>query len=191
MQLGSIRVTSRSPWSRFMATLALLLACSISSSAPADDGWQTTGTGIRKKTILLLSFDLYVMRHEMRGPLPARSRRKVIEADQDKRFVWRFLRDIPCDKMKSALRERFESNGYRVQADINSFVGSCSGAEAKKDAIVTVVYDSSAKVTTISIGGLGRASLSGTEAMRAVWSLWLGNTDQPELGDALVANLKQ
>ncbi len=169
-----------------MATLASSL---LGRSAHADEGWFITGTGIRKKTIIFVPIDLYSIRHEMRGPRPPRARQSVIEADQDKRFVWRFLRDVPCDKMQSALRERFEANGYRVKEDVEAFVGACSGAEARKGASVSVAYDAATQESTISIEGLGSATLHGTSAMRAVWSLWLGNTDQPELGDALVSNL--
>jgi hypothetical protein len=156
--------------------------------AMADD-WYSTGSGVRTKTIVFVPIKLYIIRHEMRGTPPPKNKRAIIAADQDKRFVWRFLRDVPCDKMRTALRERFEVNGFRDKAKIDAFVGTCSGAYAKDGSTVTVRYDSAAKTTTISMEGLGSATLQGLDSMKAVWGLWFGNGDQPELGDQLMAKI--
>jgi hypothetical protein len=36
---------------------------------------------------------------------------------------------------------------------------------------------------------MGTTSVVGADFMRAVWSLWLGNVDQPRLAEAIVARL--
>jgi hypothetical protein len=175
-----------------VVVLALLALFAASGSALAldrgADGWFHTGEGVRVKTLLLLSFDVYSIGHDMKELPPARSKAAVILTDTDKRFVWRMLRDVDHEKIRKALSDAFAVNGYADASKIGPFVGAFSG-DLVKGAQVTIRYDSTAKAVAVSVQGGGTATVPGFEFMKAVWSIWFGRIDQPALGDALLKNL--
>jgi hypothetical protein len=108
--------------------------------------------------------------------------------DTDKRFTWRMLRDVEHEKIQNALTEAFAMNGYSDQSKIGPFVAAFSG-DLKKGQGVTILYSSGPKTVTVNVQGGGSATLSGLDAMKAVWSIWFGKIDQPGLGDALIKNI--
>lgn len=173
-------------FSMFLATVVALVA--LASSALADD-WVTTGYGVRVKSIAFIDVNVYSISHQMKGTLPAKSKQAVWDADQDKRFVWQFLRDVPCEKVQKAMRDGFAMNGYTDQGKINTYAGACNGAEMKEKSSVVITYNATAKTTTIWMQGMGTATIPGIDFMKAVWSLWFGKIDQPRLGDQLIAKM--
>jgi hypothetical protein len=179
------------PLAFFMVLCALFaLAASAFADAPAPDkdGYINTGSGTRTKTIAMFSANVYGIRHDMKAPLPARNKRAVIDADQDKRFSWRMLRDVEHDKIIKALREAFAMNGYNDGGRIDRFVGAFN-KELKEGNGISISYNSANKTTSIWVQGQGAATIDSVEFMKAVWSIWFGKIDQPSLGDQLISRI--
>ncbi len=178
----------------FSLVLALFALVFVSSHARADapapdkDGYIKTGSGIRTKTIAIMSANVYSIRHDMKGPLPPRNKRAVIDADVDKKFSWQMMHDVDAEKIQKALREGLAKNGYGDAGKTGRFVGAFT-KEIQKGQGVSIAYTSANKMTTIWVQGQGAASIDGVDFMKAVWSIWFGNIDQPSLGDALISSI--
>jgi hypothetical protein len=172
--------------------LVLLAIVTLVTSAfalePNKDGWYFTGSGVRTKSVAFVSVKVYSIRHEMKQLPTEKSKRAVIDADVDKRFVWQMLRDVDAEKIQKALSEAYAMNGYTDGGKIQSFL-SALNKELKEGTSVTIAYNATSKTTSLSISSGGSASVPGAEFMRATWSLWFGKIDQPQLGDAMIGNL--
>lgn len=174
-----------------------LLAClTVAASTPAFErprsGWYLTGSAAKAVSpggAGVKPAKDYTITHEMRGLPAAKTKRGVIDADVDKRFTWHVHRDIPCAALKTALRVGFSRNAYATAAKITPFVDVCAGPTLKARSTVVISYAAATKTTTVWMQGLGTATLGGVDFMKAVWSVWLGNVDQAQLGEALVARL--
>jgi hypothetical protein len=176
---------------RTLVTIAILLfgvASPAFALEPGKDGWYNTGDGVRTKTVAIITAKVYAIRHDMKGPLPAKSKQAVIDADVDKRFSWYMLRDVEGEKIQKALRDAFAMNGYGDQGKIGQFVGAFS-KELKEKGSVSISYSAATKTVSVWVAGGGSASIGGADFMKAVWSIWFGKIDQPSLGDALISRM--
>jgi len=131
---------------------------------------------------------VYAISHFMRDLPAQRSKQAVIAMDTDKAFSWRLLRDLEAKQIRDALSEAFAKNGYTDRAKIGTFLGAFTKpiTEGKN---VTITYATAAKTTTLAVQGDGTATVPGFDFMQATWSIWFGNIDQPELGDALIRRI--
>ncbi len=176
-----------------LGLLAVLTACAlIAPSAqalePRRNGWFVTGSATRLDGADGRTKD-YTLVHEMRVLPRAKTKRAVIDAEVDKRFTWRLHRALPCAAVKTSLRDGFARNAFTNTAKISQIANTCSGPTLKAGAQVVIAYAASTRTTTFWVEGMGTASVVGTDFMKAVWSLWLGNVSQPKLGESLVARL--
>ena len=119
----------------------------------------------------------------------AKSKQAVIDADVDKKFTWRMLRDVDSKKIQKALQEAFQLNGYGDGGKIGQFVGAFNKDEVKEDTAVVITYSAANKATTIWVQNMGSATIAGPDFMKAVWSIWFGKIDQPSMGDQLISKL--
>ena len=170
-----------------LASVAAMLLIAPASHAVerARNGFFLTGSATRvdagKKD--------YTLVHEMREIPRTKTKRGVIDADVDKRFVLRLHRDLPCASVKSSLRDGFSRNAFANANKISQVVDTCSGTTLKAGAQVVIAYKASTKTTTFWVEGMGRTTVVGIDFMKAVWSVWMGNVAQPKLGESLVARL--
>jgi hypothetical protein len=111
----------------------------------------------------------------------------VIDLDAGKKFVWTMKRDVPSEKIQGALKDAFAMNGYSDAGKIGPFMAAFNG-ELKENANVTIVYDADKKETSVTTPN-GSATVGGVDFMKAVWSIWFGKIDQPNLGDDLISKL--
>lgn len=155
---------------------------------PAADGWYHTGDGTRVKTIVFVEIRAYVISHYMRTLPDTKSKQAVISINTDKRFAFRMLRDVGAGKIKNMFRDAYALNGYGDVAAISAFVGVFT-TDLKEKQTTTISYDSVGQATTVTTQGGGTVTVRGLAFMRATWSLWLGTTDQPRLGDALISKI--
>jgi chalcone isomerase-like protein len=173
-----------------MRTLLALVAV-IALGAPAvaaerdADGYFRTGDAIRVKKVAFIKIKVYAIEHAMKELPAQKSKQAIIDAKVDKRFTWKMLRNVDAEKMRHALREAYELNGYGDKTKIEAFVRALA-ADLKEGESEVIRYDATRDVTTMSGPG-GSASVSGSDFMRATWSVWLGKIDQPGLGDSLIA----
>lgn len=169
----------------FLTMLALCL--SLVSSAFADD-WTFTGDAVRTKSVGPFTAKVYSIRHDIKGK-PNKSKTDVINADMEKKFTWKMLRDVDSSKIKQALKDAFALNGYSDQGKIGTFVGAFNKDEVKENSGVVISYNPANKTTSIWVQNGGTASVAGDDFMKAVWSIWLGKIDQPSMGDQLISKL--
>jgi hypothetical protein len=168
------------------ALAALLLTIAGATSALADD-WTLTGSGVRVKKVAIIDVNVYAISHYMKQLPPAKSKQAVIDMDTGKKFVWTMKRDVDNEKIQNALKDAFAMNGYGDAGKIGQFTGAFKG-ELKENGSVTILYDADKKETSVSTGS-GSATVGGVDFMKAVWSIWLGKIDQPQLGDQLISKL--
>ncbi len=181
----------KAKFSFFLVALAALLT--VASAAfgleRGGNGWYQTGSGVRVKSIAFISVKVYAISHEMKELPASKSKQAVIDADVDKRFTWQLLRDLPCEKIKGAMRDAFALNGYADGGKIAQYTAACNKEEIPEKAGISISYNAQTKKTTIWIQGAGSATIDGVDFMKAVWSCWFGKIDQPSLGDQLIARL--
>lgn len=172
--------------------LALAAVASLALPAAAlergRDGYYHTGDAVRVKKVAFIKVKVYAIEHAMKDLPAVHSKQAVIDADVDKRLDWRMLRTVGSNKIRHALREAYEMNGYNDAAKIAAFTNALSAEELKEGDVVSIRYDAAKKATTITGPG-GSATVPGEDFMRATWSIWFGKIDQPELGDRLIDRL--
>jgi hypothetical protein len=181
----------RNPSALVVSLIAALLLAVTSAWAlePGADGYYHTGTGIRVKSIAFIDIKVYQVSHFMKQLPETKSKRAVIDMDVDKKISWTMLRDVDAEKVQNALREGYQKNGYSDGGKIGRFTGAFT-QELKEKTGVNIVYNSANKTTTISVGGGGgTATVDGVDFMKATWSIWFGNIDQPKLGDAMISKI--
>ncbi len=180
------RKTRFSPAALFTLVLALFLALGTSALA---DAWIYTGDAVRTKSVGPFTAKVYGIRHDMKEKPATKSKAAVIEADVDKKFTWRMLRDVDSSKIKKALTEALQMNGFNDGGRIGQFVGAFNKEEVKENSAVVISYSAASKAVTIWVQGAGTATIAGPDFMKAVWSIWLGKIDQPDMGDQLISKL--
>jgi hypothetical protein len=169
-------------------TLVLALLLTVTSSAFADP-MIYTGEAVRTKSVGPFTAKVYAIRHDMKDRPATKSKQAVIDAATDKKFTWRMLRDVDNSKIRKALVEALQMNGFNDAARTNQFVGAFKQEEIKENQAVVISYSAAAKAVTIWVQGGGSATVAGEDFMRAVWSIWLGKIDQPSMGDQLISKL--
>lgn len=190
-----MRLTPQKKTPLLLAILAFVLSL---ASLAAADGFVPTGSGIRVKKILFASVNVYSLSHSMasvpKAATKGEMRAAIIQADVDKRYDLRLMRDVGEDKIKDAIKEAYANNGYGDQAKIGQFMALLN-RELKEGTHIGIAYSAAAKTTTISVtipdkGGKpysASATISGADFMKGTWSIWLGKFDQPSLSDELVS----
>lgn len=173
------------------ALVAALSVAPLLSSQPAVNqaGWIQTGEGIREKNLALVRIQAYAIGHWVRTRPPVVTLSAMIDQEADKQFTLRMLRDVGVGRMKGMFRDAFALNGYRDKPRIEAFLAALTRDLVKGDQI-TIAYAPQSATTTISLHGGGTAAVQGKDFMRATWSIWFGQSDQPALGEALVSKLR-
>lgn len=171
-----------------LALIGWIAALVFGAQPVLADDWVLTGTGTRVKTVAFLDVDVYTISHYIKGAAPAKSKQAVIDAEIEKKFVWKMLRDVDHEKIVTALKDAYAMNGYSDGGKIGAFVAAFS-AELKEGSQVTIRYDAAKQETSVKVAGGGNATVAGSDFMKATWSIWLGKIDQPKLGDQLISKL--
>jgi hypothetical protein len=148
-----------------------------------------TGDAVRTKSVGPFTAKVYSIRHDMKEKPETKSKQAVIDADVDKKFTWRMLRDVDSKKIQKALSEALALNGFNDAGRTGQFVGAFNKEEVKENSAVVISYNAAAKNVTIWVQGAGSATIAGADFMKAVWSIWLGKIDQPAMGDQLISKL--
>lgn len=170
-------------------TLVLALFVTLASSSFADEAMIYTGDAVRTKSVGPFTAKVYSIRHDMKERPATKSKQAVIDAATDKKFTWRMLRDVDTVKIKKALTEAFQMNGFSDASRIGPFVNAFNQEEIKENSAVVISYNAAAKNVSIWVQGGGRATVAGEDFMKAVWSIWFGKIDQPSMGDQLISKL--
>jgi hypothetical protein len=182
--------------SRLVAVLLSLVALlTVAGSAlaldPGPGGWYLTGSGTRVKKIAFVGVKVYTIRHDMKALPPAKSKQAVLEMDTDKRFTLQMQRDVDAEKIRNAFNEAYDKNAGQYPAsaaDRNTFLNVLN-TELKENQLITFQYNADRKATTLTAPGGASATVNGIGFMKATWSIWFGNAEQPDLGDALISKL--
>lgn len=168
-----------------VALLAALAMMDLASAAWAMEGFVHTGSGVRVKKVLFVNAKVYEINHYMRALPQQHTRKAVVQADIDKVVAWRMLRDVDESKIRDSMKGAYALNGYRDDATLDKVLNVFTGG-LKEGEQLKVTYDSQKKTTTFSRATGRRVIVAGMEFMRATWSMWFGQSDQPSLGDDLL-----
>lgn len=176
---------TRAKFFSFLAAIAAMVV--LSGSAIAGD-WIHTGSGIRVKTILFIDVNVYTINHFMKEKPAEKSKAAVVNAEVDKKFECKLLRDIEGEKLRTAMKEAYARNNYTDKAKIEKVL-TAFPAELKEGQAFSIKYDAAAKTTTFSIAGQGSVTVDGSDFMKGTWNIWFGVIDQKKLGDQLISKL--
>jgi len=175
---------------RVILAAVVMLASSVGLAVERDaDGYFHTGDGIRTKKVVGFNVKVYAIDHAMKALPAEKSKQGVIAAEVDKKLAWKMLRTVEAEKIRKALRDAYALNGFADAAKIEKLVGALDG-DLKEGTWVTIMYDAASKKTTLYAPSGAHAQVAGADFMRATWSIWFGNIDQPSLSDSLVSKLK-
>ncbi len=186
----SQRPMSRVRFIVFLTSMLAILATTLTAFAleRAADGYFHTGATIREKRFVI-KVKVYSLGHMMKELPEQKTIQGVIDMDTDKTFVLAMLRDVSGDKMSSAIKEAFAANGYTDAARISKFTG-VFGEEVKEKDTVRISYSSATKTTTASVSGGKSVSIDGDAFMKAMWSCFMKNPEQPSMGTDLISKIK-
>jgi hypothetical protein len=179
---------------RFATLLAMVTGLSLAFSAPLfaqerdKDGYFATGEGVRVKKVAFFNVKVYDIKSFTKELPTAKSKEAMINLDADKKLAWKMLRSVDAEKIRNALREAYAKNNYADSGKIESLLKPIA-SELKEGSWVTISYDAAAKKTTLYAEGQ-KATVDGSEFMKATWSIWFGNIDQPALSESLLQNMK-
>jgi len=173
---------------KFFSFLAAMTAMVLLTGAAIAEDWIHTGSGIRVKTILVVDVNVYSISHSMASRPAEKSKKAVIEADVNKKFECKLLRDIEGEKLANALKEAYAKNNYTDSAKIAKVLGAFP-KEIKEGQKFTIKYDATAKTTTFTADGQSPVTVDGVDFMKGTWSIWFGNIDQKNLGNQLISKL--
>lgn len=176
---------TRAKFFSFLAAIAAMVV--LTGTALASD-WIFTGEGIRVKTIVVVDVNVYSIKHYMKEKPSEKSKTAVINAEVDKKFECKMLRDVAGEKLQTAMKEAYAKNGYTDTAKINKVL-TAFPAELKEGNTFSVKYDAAAKTTTFTIASQGSVTVEGVDFMKGTWSIWFGNIDQKKLGNELISKL--
>jgi hypothetical protein len=149
---------------------------------PGADGFYRTGDVEPHRGILRLA-------HEVRVLPRVRSRQALLELDADKRMSLQALRELPGDRARRTLGERYAKRGFTDAARVERFLAPLHGPIAKGSSIV-FAYDSATQTTHLTVGD-AHTSETGLDFMRATWALWFGPTAPAATAEELMRHLPE
>ena len=161
-----------------MTPLLLLLALTVSGNdypptATADGKTlHLVGAGVREKTV----FDVDVYTMGVYTETKTCEHEKLVATDEAKRLRLDFVRDVPADKMKAALRESFGKKTPKtapatLKGQIDGFL-ELFQKELVDGTSVVVTYVPG-KGTTVTVDGKKRgAVIPGQEFQKVLWAIY-------------------
>lgn len=153
----------------------------------AQAAMTTTGSGIRVKKIALFNVNVYSISHAMKD-VPAKNAQEIINAETDKKFTLKMLREVDSAKIVNAINDAFKLNGFNNKSQQDTFSSVLTGDLAEGD-VITISYNAASKAVTCSYKGKV-STVNGSDFMKAVWSIWFGKIDQPALTNSLMSGIK-
>jgi hypothetical protein len=149
---------------------------------PDLDGFSRTGEAEPHAGILRLVHDVRV--------LPAlRSRQALLDLDADKRMTLQALRDLPGDRVRTTLVERYAKRGFADAARVERFLAPLHGVIAKGTS-ATFSYQTAEKVTRLTVGTTSTTE-KGLDFMQATWALWFGASAPADTAEELMSTWRQ
>ncbi|HMV46035.1 MAG TPA: chalcone isomerase family protein [Leptospiraceae bacterium] len=153
--------------------------------AQAKD-FTTTGSAVRVKKIAFVNVNVYAITHQMKDVPATRSAQEMINAETDKRFILKMKRNVDSAKIVTAINDAYALNGYSNKANQDTFSSVLTG-DLKENDTITISYNAATKSVTCNYSGK-TSTVTGSDFMKATWSIWFGKIDQPSLTQALVGN---
>jgi hypothetical protein len=144
---------------------------------PNTDGFHRTGEVEPHRGILRLA-------HDVRELPPARTPQAAIELDADKRMTLHALRDLPGERMRKTLAERYAKRGFADAARVARFLAPLQGT-IDKGSTVVFAYEAATQTTRLTVGAT-TTSEQGLEFMQATWALWFGPSASAETAQELL-----
>ena len=129
------------------------------------------GLGLREATVLMV--DVYVagLYIETKSSDP----KAILEANQTKQLVMRFVRSVGKEKLAEAWTEGFDKNAGDQRAALASDLAKLNAAmtDVKKEDRITLTYQPDTGVT-VSVKGKDDVVIPGADFQRVLFSIWLG-----------------
>ena len=181
-----------------MLSLTLLALVGALTAAPADTTYNgvklpgtvdvaghslvLNGVALRKKAV----FKVYVAGLYL--PAKSSDADAVLAADAPRRMVMQFLRDVGKDKMCEAWDEALANNTPNASAQLKAeFVTLCGYMEDIKDTQQFVFTYVPGTGTEVSVAGVVKGTIAGTDFADALFKAWIG--PKPGPGEGFKKNL--
>lgn len=138
------------------------------------------GMGLRLSRFLTFQLKVYAagLYLSERSPDPT----SILEEDQPRHIVLRFLRDVNERKIKRAMQKSFERNAGDLVEKLKGQIAEFQDAmtDLKAGQLLTFSY-LPGEGTTVVLEGTKKAIIKGADFASALFSLWLGIPPNEEL----------
>ncbi len=136
------------------------------------------GMGLRKKTVLIASVDVYVAGFYVETP--SQNATELISSDEAKRMTLYMLRDLGKSKITDALRDGFEKNSKAQMTVLKERLESLIAMipDAKKGSTIVITYIPETGTVLARPGD--RVVIPGRDFAEALFSVWLGRNPVDE-----------
>lgn len=99
----------------------------------------------------------------------------IVKAEERKRLVMHFIRDVSQKQMADAFRESFEKNtpdlATKLKPDVDKLMNALTDVKSGQEMAFTYVPGAG---TTMSIAGQDKLTIAGPEFGQMMFSVWLG-----------------
>lgn len=185
-----------------VATGVLLLALLLAAPGPAAagevggvempemiavDGEQLVLNGMALRSRLF--FKVYVAGLYLPHKEP--SAKAILSADQERRTVLHFLRDVSSDQVCTAWKDGLEANTPDASTQLwRQFDQLCGMMADVSDGDTMVFTYVPGEGTTVEVKGADKGTLEGKEFADALWACWIGEEPGPgeDFKQALLGN---
>ena len=160
---------------------AVVLASALASARErAPSGMYPTGTWIVRDA----AGPRLAVSHEIAEVPKQRTAAALVGAEVNKELLIVTVQRVPFAELRGMVTAGFARKGV-PQADGAQLSQACDRAVLPAGTRAIVHYDATTKTTTFAVNGMGKRTLLGAPAMRAVWSSFLESTG----GEKLVSRL--
>ena len=126
------------------------------------------GLGLREATVL--NVDVYVAGLYLEKK--SKDAQAIIAAEEPKRLVLRFVRDVDQDDLTKAWTEGFEKNGGAKLAPKLKQLNDWMGAVKQGESLMFTYLPG--KGVTVAINAKTKGTIDGADFARVMWSIFLG-----------------
>lgn len=138
-----------------------------------------SGVGIRKKSVVLVSVNVYAAQSYFQKPPTFNSEASSMDSLKNagsRVMRLTFLRDVGADKIKASFSEALEKNGIDLSTkEMKSFLEKFNFDIKEKETLSFIGLPNAGAGDTLKVEGIGNSfSVTGADLVGKFWSIWYG-----------------
>ena len=160
-------------WLAVVPVVSLVLGSALASARErGPSGMYPTGTLILRNA----QGPRLAVSHEISEVPKQHTPAALVAADVNKELLIVAVQKVPSSELRAMVTSGFARRGVSA-AEGTQLTQACDRADLAPGTRAMLRYDAATKTTTFAVNGVGKRTLTGAAAMRAVWSSFLEGTD--------------